>query len=258
MLASALAAPALLAADMPVGVADPDLAIADPGYSDPVFFWRMTSMPPRSMATKNHCPRANIQSSDCGRWRRVALTGNRRAALTGRRRKVLSPTDKVRAVGSRSDPQRTAVERAAIRVAAEYRRRASRPTHRLMPWGLLNVATFQPTSRAGCNRAWSGFHQTVRDWTVQNAGVPNPSDCRACRLGRRTPERAQHPARWPSGIAAQPCAARQASHQDPNPASRHHRSPACPVRFRRLRPRRDVCCVRAKFGTRVKVTNANN
>ena len=33
------------AADMPPGVADPDLAIADPSYSDPVFFWRMTSTP---------------------------------------------------------------------------------------------------------------------------------------------------------------------------------------------------------------------
>jgi CubicO group peptidase (beta-lactamase class C family) len=30
---------------MPPGVADPDLAIADPSYSDPVFFWRMTSTP---------------------------------------------------------------------------------------------------------------------------------------------------------------------------------------------------------------------
>ena len=33
------------AADMPAGIADPALATADPSYSDPVFFWRMTSMP---------------------------------------------------------------------------------------------------------------------------------------------------------------------------------------------------------------------
>jgi CubicO group peptidase (beta-lactamase class C family) len=33
------------AAEMPPGIADPDVAIADPSYSDPVFFWRMTSMP---------------------------------------------------------------------------------------------------------------------------------------------------------------------------------------------------------------------
>lgn len=33
------------AADVPPGIADPDVALADPVYRDPVFFWRMTSMP---------------------------------------------------------------------------------------------------------------------------------------------------------------------------------------------------------------------
>ena len=33
------------AADVPDGIADPDVALADPIYRDPVFFWRMTSMP---------------------------------------------------------------------------------------------------------------------------------------------------------------------------------------------------------------------
>lgn len=33
------------AADLPAGVADPDRAIKDPTYSDPVFWWRMSSRP---------------------------------------------------------------------------------------------------------------------------------------------------------------------------------------------------------------------
>jgi CubicO group peptidase (beta-lactamase class C family) len=33
------------AAEVPPGIADPDVAIHDPQYSDPVFWWRMTSMP---------------------------------------------------------------------------------------------------------------------------------------------------------------------------------------------------------------------
>ncbi len=34
-----------LAADLPPGIPDPDKAIEDPSYSDPVFFWRLTSQP---------------------------------------------------------------------------------------------------------------------------------------------------------------------------------------------------------------------
>jgi CubicO group peptidase (beta-lactamase class C family) len=34
-----------LAAKVPPGIADPDVAIHDPQYSDPVFWWRMSSMP---------------------------------------------------------------------------------------------------------------------------------------------------------------------------------------------------------------------
>ncbi len=34
-----------LAADMPPGIADPDKAILDPMYNDPVFVWRITSVP---------------------------------------------------------------------------------------------------------------------------------------------------------------------------------------------------------------------
>jgi CubicO group peptidase (beta-lactamase class C family) len=44
ILAIAWSAP-LRAIDMPPGIADPDKAITDPNYSDPVFFWRMTSLP---------------------------------------------------------------------------------------------------------------------------------------------------------------------------------------------------------------------
>ncbi|TXS91912.1 serine hydrolase [Parahaliea maris] len=33
------------AADMPPGIPDPDKAIQDPSYNDPVFFWRLTSQP---------------------------------------------------------------------------------------------------------------------------------------------------------------------------------------------------------------------
>ena len=38
-------APALRAAEFPPGIADPQRAITDPTYSDPVFWWRMSSMP---------------------------------------------------------------------------------------------------------------------------------------------------------------------------------------------------------------------
>jgi len=40
-----LAALPALAVDMPSGVPDPDKAIADPAYNDPVLFWRVTSAP---------------------------------------------------------------------------------------------------------------------------------------------------------------------------------------------------------------------
>ncbi len=43
--ALALLGVSVYAADVPTGIADPDVALADPIYSDPVFFWRMTSMP---------------------------------------------------------------------------------------------------------------------------------------------------------------------------------------------------------------------
>ena len=43
-LIAALAGP-VAAADMPPGIPDPDKAILDPAYSDPVFFWRVTSAP---------------------------------------------------------------------------------------------------------------------------------------------------------------------------------------------------------------------
>ncbi len=42
---TALALNIARAADMPAGIADPDLAIADPTYSDPVFWWRISSVP---------------------------------------------------------------------------------------------------------------------------------------------------------------------------------------------------------------------
>ncbi len=42
-LTTAFAAPPT--ADMPAGIADPELAIADPTYRDPVFWWRMSSLP---------------------------------------------------------------------------------------------------------------------------------------------------------------------------------------------------------------------
>jgi CubicO group peptidase (beta-lactamase class C family) len=41
----ALGAAAAQAAPMPPGIADPDKAIKDPAYNDPVLFWRMTSAP---------------------------------------------------------------------------------------------------------------------------------------------------------------------------------------------------------------------
>lgn len=44
-LATLLLSPPSRAADVPPGVVDPDVAIRDPQYSDPVFWWRMTSMP---------------------------------------------------------------------------------------------------------------------------------------------------------------------------------------------------------------------
>ena len=46
MMVAVASAPAPApAADMPAGIADPDLAIADPIYRDPVFWWRMSSLP---------------------------------------------------------------------------------------------------------------------------------------------------------------------------------------------------------------------
>jgi CubicO group peptidase (beta-lactamase class C family) len=46
LLATAVATPTrTAAADMPAGIVDPDKAIANPLYSDPVFWWRMSSMP---------------------------------------------------------------------------------------------------------------------------------------------------------------------------------------------------------------------
>lgn len=45
LLIACVPVPSALAAEMPPGIADPDLAIRDPSYSDPVFFWRMTSVP---------------------------------------------------------------------------------------------------------------------------------------------------------------------------------------------------------------------
>jgi CubicO group peptidase (beta-lactamase class C family) len=45
-LALALFTPVGHAADVPPGVVDPDVAIHDPQYSDPVFWWRLTSVPP--------------------------------------------------------------------------------------------------------------------------------------------------------------------------------------------------------------------
>jgi CubicO group peptidase (beta-lactamase class C family) len=44
-LASLLTGLPTHAAKVPPGVADPDIAIHDPQYSDPVFWWRMSSMP---------------------------------------------------------------------------------------------------------------------------------------------------------------------------------------------------------------------
>jgi CubicO group peptidase (beta-lactamase class C family) len=44
-LAAVLTAFPTHAAKVPTGIADPDVAIHDPQYSDPVFWWRMSSMP---------------------------------------------------------------------------------------------------------------------------------------------------------------------------------------------------------------------
>ncbi len=44
-LVAGLAPRTAVPAEMPPGIADPDLAIKDPTYADPVFWWRMSSVP---------------------------------------------------------------------------------------------------------------------------------------------------------------------------------------------------------------------
>ncbi len=61
-----LLAPAAYGIDTPSGIVDPEQAIRDPKYNDPVFFWRLTSLPenPREPEPYFYWPSAFIRGSN--------------------------------------------------------------------------------------------------------------------------------------------------------------------------------------------------